>query len=511
MVTGKLSEAITIGQAIRQRWRLNAFTPLSFTDSDGTYSVTVGELVRRSEICAARLRRATHPAEIVAVWSTSTLAAAEAILGALLAERAVAPLLHLLGPEELALALTAARASCVIAPETVVRTHVADAVDEAFRCGSITRWLSMDNTEVRRRDRHVTVRAARRTEQDRLIILTSGSSGRPRAVRHSSASILAEVNDFRTAFTIGGGDWFMQTFPFGHVGGVVGLLQAVLLGVPTVLLDKWNARSAVAAVAMRPVVAMGSTPHFLSTLLDEAAGTSTGRLRQVMSGGAAVDANLVSRADDRGIHAFRCYGSSEHPTATWSSPDSPPEVRGQTDGVSQNGSEIQIVDAFGFPVDRGAEGSLQVRGPEQFLGYMDDEGPNAITPAGWFCTGDRAIINQSGQLIVTGRDKDIIIRGGENVSAAEVEAKLLLHPSIREAAVASVPDPRFGESVSALIVTDPGVTLGVEDIRSFFRSQRISRHKTPESVYAVETLPRSAMGKVDKIEARRILINELNR
>jgi cyclohexanecarboxylate-CoA ligase len=162
-------------------------------------------------------------------------------------------------------------------------------------------------------------------------------------------------------------------------------------------------------------------------------------------------------------------------------------------------------------VAAGHDGEIVCRGPEQFLGYFDaalDAG--AYFPGGWHRTGDIGHIDSDGYLTVTDRKKDIIVRGGENISAKEVEDLLLTHPAVAEAAAVGAPDERYGEHVCAFVVLRPGASLTIPDVQRLFTAAGVARQKTPQRLVVTAELPRTAAGKVQKFELRALLRKELS-
>jgi acyl-CoA synthetase (AMP-forming)/AMP-acid ligase II len=246
-----------------------------------------------------------------------------------------------------------------------------------------------------------------------------------------------------------------------------------------------------------------STFFFLSLFDYEASVGLTGQWPATFNtGGATVPPSLIEDPDHRGRRGWRSYGSSEIPVVTSGDPDVPLVKRCRSDGRSALGSEIMIVDDDGAGVPMGETGEVLARGPQMFTGYGGDDAMSAqsIAPGGWFRTGDLGRLDYSGYLTIVGRMKDIVIRGGENISAKEVEDLLVMHPQVLEAACLPVPDPIYGERMCAVVrprSTGGGITL--DDVRQFFRERGVSVRKTPElvAVYAGDW-PRTSYGKVLK-------------
>jgi cyclohexanecarboxylate-CoA ligase len=220
-------------------------------------------------------------------------------------------------------------------------------------------------------------------------------------------------------------------------------------------------------------------------------------MRLISSGGAGVTPAFCKEASAYfGARVKRAYGSTEAPTMTTSYADDPIERGWMTDGRAVGEAEVRL----------GPADELWVRGPELFVGYADAAQTAAVmTDDGWFRTGDTAGIDDDGWVTITGRLGNVIIRGGENISAAEVEAVLERHPSVRHAVVVGVPDDRLGERVGALVVADDGFDLAA--CQTWFSESGVARFKTPERVVVVATVPTLASGKPDRTAVARLLVH----
>jgi acyl-CoA synthetase (AMP-forming)/AMP-acid ligase II len=227
-------------------------------------------------------------------------------------------------------------------------------------------------------------------------------------------------------------------------------------------------------------------------------------------GGSAVPIAVGERCAAMGIEIARSFGSTEHPSITGSTPDTAHEKRVTTDGRPLPGVEIRLVDDDGKDVEVGMPGEIWSRGPELFTGYTDAAATAAAFSAdGWFMTGDIGVLDADGFLAITDRKKDIIIRGGENVSAQEIEELLLRMPGVAEIAVVAAPDTRLGEVACAFFRMQSGSpTPTLADIRSYLEQAGIARQKWPEHVRSVDDFPRTASGKVQKFVLRQQLREE---
>jgi acyl-CoA synthetase (AMP-forming)/AMP-acid ligase II len=341
-----------------------------------------------------------------------------------------------------------------------------------------------------------------------VIVYTSGTTADPKGAQHSHDSVLAELRDGPTPPLGVPGTVNLQPFPAGHTAGLAALFGPAIHGYPTILLDTWDAAACARLIERHRVTAMAGTPFLITTMLDaaEANGNDISSLRHGVTGGAGVPPSLVERADLMGWRVGRCYGATEQPSITGCASSDPLAKRARTDGRLLGSNLIRIVDDDANELAIGEEGEIVSAGPEQFIAYTDPRlNEDAFTPDGWFRTGDVGRLDADGYLTVTDRRKDIVIRGGENISSQEVENVMLTHPAVAEAAIVGMSDPRYGERVCAFIVTRAGETLDLPAVRAHFELAGVARHKTPEFLRVVPELPRTAAGKVKKAELRATL------
>jgi len=340
------------------------------------------------------------------------------------------------------------------------------------------------------------------------MVYTSGTTSEPKGVQHTHNTLLAERGGARASATGRGAAPSLHLFPAGHIAGALGTIFMFAASTTTVTFDTFGPELVIRSIEEFRLESTAGAPVFLSAILDlvETGERDLSSLKSFMVGAASVPPELVERADRLGIKAFRCYGSSEHPTVTSSGPSDPLAVRAGTDGPCLPGNRVRIVDDDGRDLPIGRQGEITTLGPELFVGYRDETlNADAFLPGGWFLTGDLGVLDSAGNLTVTDRKKDIIIRGGENISAKEVEDILARHPSVSEAAVVAMPDRRLGERVCAFVVTRAGQRLGLEDVREHFARAGVAHQKTPERVVIVDDLPRTPAGKVKKFELRDVV------
>lgn len=347
--------------------------------------------------------------------------------------------------------------------------------------------------------------------QVKLLLYTSGTTGRPKGVLHSHNSLDRVAQTSFRHSGVGGVDVTLMPSPVTHISGYSGGLEKPFaVGSRTVLMESWNADAAVDLIDLYKVTSTVAATPFLQELCDAAAakGSRLESFRRFACGGAAVPAELVRTANQRLKHpcAFRVYGSSEVPLATQGYlPETDAELAAVSDGQAID-YDLLIVDDQGHPVEPMIDGEILARGPSMFLGYLDPEHTReAITEEGYFRTGDIGHLTPTGALVITGRKKDLIIRGGENISAKEIEDVLHQHPAIREAAVVSMPHPRLGEGICAFVIAagDPAPTF--DELAAFVHGAGLARQKCPEHVEFVAELPRTASGKIRKDQLREMI------
>ncbi|MBL8650934.1 MAG: AMP-binding protein [Sphingopyxis sp.] len=339
-----------------------------------------------------------------------------------------------------------------------------------------------------------------------LLVYTSGTTADPKGVMHSARGFLAEMETMRLMRAGTDDDAVISPWPPGHVAGALSMYRFLCQGTPLILMDQWDARLAAELIDRHKVTSSSGTPFHLSGMIAaaDAQGYDLTSLRQYLVGAAPVPPSLIERCQALGLAVYHCYGSSEHPTVTSGVVDDPLDKQLHTEGRAILGSEMRFVDDDGRDVAPGEDGEICTRGPELFMGYLDPAlNAAAFLPGGWYRTGDIGRLDEGGYLLITDRKKDIIIRGGENISSKEVEAVLLGHPAVADAAVVAAPDDRMGEVVRACVVLAPGATLALHEVRDHFLAAGIAKQKTPERLSILPELPRNASGKVLKHELRR--------
>ncbi|WP_337188105.1 AMP-binding protein [Phenylobacterium sp.] len=339
-----------------------------------------------------------------------------------------------------------------------------------------------------------------------ILLFTSGTTSRPKGVLHTHNTMLAEGRTFFTRRRVDPDNPTLLTAAvYGHIGCMIDLVRGPLSGFCDAVRDRWEARECLELIGRYKVSGMSGTPFHLLGLLDmvDRGLGDISSLKYFSMGATTISPTHIQTLEDRGIRATRVYGSTEHPTVCSGDPNDPLQVRATNEGRVLPGIEVRIVDDDGSDVAGGEAGELVTRGPELCVGYMhEDHNRNAWLPGGWFRTGDIATMSAGGYITIVDRKKDIIIRGGENLSSKEIEDALVLHCGAREAAVVAFPDERYGERVCAFIIPHSPSEISLEQIRAQFAAAGLAKQKAPERVEVVEDFPRTALGKIKKAELR---------
>ena len=343
----------------------------------------------------------------------------------------------------------------------------------------------------------------RRTTQDRpddraLIMFTSGSSGVPKGVVHTQAAICYKVRQYIHISDLTADDAVLFPASLAHVSGLLhGVLLPGAVSMKAVLMARWDPGEALRLIEQEQVTYMVGPPTFFNDLMDhpDFSGSRTASLRFLSIGGSSVTPAFVDRARDMfGCVVRRAYGSTEAPTVTICTSADDPERMANTDGRPFSPTQIRVDE----------RGEIQVRGPEVTTGYLDPaHTAAAFTPDGWFRTGDLGAIDSDGWLTVVGRRGEKIIRGGQNIDAAEVGAILESHPAVTQAVVLGEPDHRLGERVAAFVVVDGAFDL--DECRRWFAESGAARFMAPERLIPIDDMPTMPSGKPDRSELARLL------
>lgn len=490
---------------------LTAMADVAFSvwSAERPWSGTMGQVDQAARRLAGALRADGVGAGSVVVvqlpnWAEAGVAFwAAAYLGAV-----VVPVVHFYGAKEVGHILRVTRPDVVISADRFGHVAHLDIHEQLLADLPDTRWLVVGATPAHRLppraqpldrwlegpplDRPLVVDP----DAPAVVGFTSGTTRDPKGVVHSHRTIGFESRQLSDGMPTGGPPAITGA-PVGHFIGMLNAFLMPLLRVrPVNLVDVWDPGRVIALMRDEGLGMGGGATYFLTSLLDhpDFGPDLVAQMPYVGLGGAPVPEAVTRRVRDLGIVVYRSYGSTEHPSVTGCTVDDPEEKRLTTDGRARPGVEVRL----------GPDGEILSRGPDCFIGYTDPELTSSVfDDDGWYHTGDAAVIDDEGYLTVTDRLADFIIRGGENVSAQEIEELVATVPGVAEVCVVAEPDQRLGERAAAVVRVQPGArhpTLA--DLQRHLEAVGLARQKWPESLYVVEDLPRTASGKVQKFVVR---------
>ena len=338
------------------------------------------------------------------------------------------------------------------------------------------------------------------------ILYTSGTTGEPKGVMHTANTLFAPLPPCTERLGLGQDDVVFMASPLAHqTGFMYGMLLPIMLGIPTVLQDVWSPEAAARNIQDSGAsFTMASTP-FLADLADLPTldQYDVSRFRVFLSAGAPIPRSLVERATERlGCHVLSGWGMTEVGCVTCCAPGDPPEKVFGSDGSAFDGAEVAVLAADGSRAPDGVEGVLKARANGGFVGYLRRPEAVDLDEDGWFDTGDYARMDADGFIRITGRAKDLVIRGGENVPVVEVEELLYRHKAVRECALVAMPDPRLGERACAFVGLHADEALTFEEMCRHLRDHGIATQYLPEKLVVRDALPRTASGKIQKFLLR---------
>lgn len=347
------------------------------------------------------------------------------------------------------------------------------------------------------------------------VLFTSGTEGLPKGVMLTHNNILASERAYCARLNLTWQDVFMMPAPLGHATGFLhGVTAPFLIGARSVLLDIFTPDACLALLEQQRCTCMlGATP-FVYDLLNvlEKQPADLSALRFFLCGGTTIPKKVARECQQRGIKLLSVYGSTESSPHAVVNLDDPLSRFMHTDGYAAAGVEIKVVDDARKTLPPGCEGEEASRGPNVFMGYFDEPEltARALDEEGWYYSGDLCRMDEAGYIKITGRKKDIIVRGGENISSREVEDIFLQHPKIHDACVVAMSDERLGERSCAYVVLKaPHHSLSLEEVVAFFSRKRVAKYKYPEHIVVIEKLPRTTSGKIQKFLLRKDIMRRL--
>ncbi|MEE3754981.1 class I adenylate-forming enzyme family protein [Mycobacterium intracellulare] len=474
--------------------------------------LTYGDLYEESRRVATALSAITVPGDYVAIWAPNVAEWPLVQYGAALAGVVLVALNPMLSESELRYALTHCRATVLVHADTVRDRSTADVARQVdadmpglhrISLSERTRWCAdeVDDSLLYRRARPDADRPA-------MLQYTSGTTGRPKGVLLSHRAIVNVAKLTMEAVDAAHGARFLNPLPMFHTAGcVVSTLGPLWSAGTVVLVDRFSPDPVLDSLARERVEVLFYVPAILSALVtvQRSRRSAAPQLRLVLGGAARVTPELILAAESCfGGTVLNLFGQTElAPVLTLTRPHDARHDRLTTVGRPLPQVECKIVDADGHVAEVNTVGEICARGYQQFLEYLHDSEATAaaLDNEGFVRTGDLGMIDERGYLTVTGRLKELVIRGGENVSPTEVERLIDRDPRVDEAVVLGLPDERLGEIVAAVIRTrSPSRQLKDELIDHLWA--HASPHKIPERWFVADDFPCTATGKVRRFALR---------
>jgi acyl-CoA synthetase len=477
------------------------------------WSGAMADVDRAARSFAAHLlAQGVGPGDVVVLQLPNWVEAGMAFWGAAYVGAVVVPVVHFYGAKEVDYILRATEPKVVVTADRFGFTDHLAVWEGLLEQHAGPRWLVVGETPAGELPAgatsfvdaldHDPIDGPTAVDPDApaLIAFTSGTTKDPKGVIHSHRSITCEARQLDHMFPRGG----PPTITGAPVGHFIGMLNAFVVPLlrehPVNMVDVWDPGEILRLMLAKDIGVGGGATFFLTSVLDHPDFTEEHLARMPFAGlgGSSVPAAVTERAEGLGVRAFRSYGSTEHPSITGSLIDDDAAKRLYTDGKALPGVEIRLDE----------HGEISSRGPDCFVGYTDPALTASVFDAdGWYRTGDVGVLDDDGYLTITDRVSDIIIRGGENISAQEVEELLLGVDGVAEVAVVAAPDERMGEHAAAFLrLREGGATPTLEDVRGHLAAAGLAKQKWPESLHTVQgDLPRTPSGKVQKYRLRQSL------
>jgi acyl-CoA synthetase (AMP-forming)/AMP-acid ligase II len=502
----------TLGSMVAAGLRERSGAGFSVRSKVRPWRGTFADVDRAARSLAGALRaQGVGPGDVVVFQLPNWVEAGISFWAAAYLGAVVVPIVHSYGSKEVDYILRATSPDVVITAERFGHSDYLPTYEALLAEHPKARWLVVGDTETKDLPAGATpfvslidgepLREQVSADPDgpAVIGFTSGTTRDPKGVVHSHRTIGFETRQLEYMFPRGGPPQITGS-PVGHF---IGMLNAFLVPLlrdrPVNLIDVWDPGEVLRMMREEGLGVSGGATYFLTSLLDHPDFTEEHLALMPFAGlgGSTVPVAVTERTTRLGIKTFRSYGSTEHPSITGCLIDEPEVKRLTTDGHALPGVEIRLDET----------GEILSRGPDCFVGYTDPSlTARVFDDEGWYRTGDIGALDEEGYLTITDRTSDLIIRGGENISAVEVEEALLGIDAIAEVSVVAAPDERLGEHAAAIMRVRDGMTAPtLADVRRRLEAAGMAKQKWPESIYEVTDFPRTPSGKVQKFRLRQQL------
>lgn len=438
------------------------------------------------------------------------------------------PLMHIFRERELSFMLKHGEAKVMVAPQTFrgfdfekMLTELQPSLPDLKHLviiggagsNSFEALLSTPEWEKEADAQDILTRSRPTPDDVTQLIYTSGTTGEPKGVMQTANTLMSNIVPYAERMRLDAEAVVLMASPMAHqTGFMYGLMMPIMLKASAVLQDVWEPKTAATLIEQEQVTfTMASTP-FLTDLArtvaeqKQAGGQGVPTLRTFLCAGAPIPGPLVEQARAAlGAKIVSAWGMTENGAVTTTELSDDDERAVNTDGHPLPGVEVKVVDADGQPLPTGEAGRLLLRSCSNFGGYLKRPQLNATDADDWFDTGDLARIDERGYIRITGRSKDVIIRGGENIPVVEIESLLYKHPAVALAAVVAYPDERLGERACAVIVPKAGQHIDLAEVRRFMQEQKVAIQYVPERVIVQEAMPATPSGKIQKFKLRQAI------
>jgi len=498
-----------------------ASNPLATAFIEAGHCITFGELLAQARRFGMAARaRGLEDGDVLIIHGRHCIEAVVAIMGCAHAKLAVALLPHMFSVEQIRGVIDNTGAKAIIGLGEPAEVDRAQAASEAMGVGTLVvpdalagrgaalAWSAFTSCG----DADAGTRTPMPADDPILLTFSSGTTGAPKGVMHSSNTLRFAVETYCRYQGIGPTDTSLVVTAFGFVGSsVLGIYLSFLCGCRTVLLRSWSVTDTLALIERYRVTHFLLMPtHAIDILsspeLDRTDCSSVSR--GVVAG--VSEAHRLDAAKRLCARPYPMYGMSESPGHVTGSTDDDLEKLRRTEGRCLPGTELLICDDEDRPMPVGMQGNIMVRGPNRFLGYYraDELNRSSLTEQGYFRTGDIGFLDADGYLTFVSRSKDIIRRGGVTITPGDVEAAIRPHPRVADVAVIGLPDPRLGERACACVITRDGKDISLAEITGFLEHNAFARYLWPERVVACESFPRTPSLKVQKNELRKQILGQ---